>query len=101
VYFALIFSLSSEHLAKSGHAQHPRHEVITTNVSAFSLSEMTSIPRETVRRKLTILMREGLITRTAGGSYSLTMTSGEILDFIEECGLAPADRGDGVGNVGG
>lgn len=89
VYFALILSLSAEYIAGSTHFQYDRKDAITAKVSASSLSEMTGVPRETVRRKLTILMREQLITRNSDGSYSLSMTPDEIIDFIRDSGLTP------------
>ena len=89
VYFALILSLSAEYIAASTPFKYDRRKAITANVSASSLSEMTGIPRETVRRKLTILMREQLITRNGDGSYTLSMTPDEIIDFIRKSGMGP------------
>jgi DeoR/GlpR family transcriptional regulator of sugar metabolism len=88
VYFALILSLSAEYIAAPEPTKLGLRDSVTVSVSAFSLSEMTGIPRETVRRKLTILMREKLITRHQGGAYTLTMSPAEITEFIEDTGLA-------------
>ncbi len=63
--------------------------MLTATVSAFSLAEMTGIPRETARRKLTLLAKIGLVKKESNGSYRLTMNSGQIHEFIRESGFSP------------
>lgn len=55
---------------------------ITATLSAFSISSMTGIPRETVRRKLRILVEHGLITPGPGSAFSLTLAREEISEFV-------------------
>lgn len=55
---------------------------ITATLSAFSISSMTGIPRETVRRKLRILVERDLITPGPGSAFSLTLAREEISDFV-------------------
>jgi len=43
---------------------------------------MTGIPRETVRRKLRILVERELITPGPGSAFSLTLAREEISDFV-------------------
>jgi len=55
---------------------------ITATLSAFSISSMTGIPRETVRRKLRILVERELITPGPGSAFSLTLVREEIGEFV-------------------
>lgn len=43
-----------------------------TECNAFSLSEATGIPRETVRRKIAQMVQQGWLERTASGGYVVT-----------------------------
>ncbi len=55
---------------------------VTAILSAFSISSMTGIPRETVRRKLRILVERGLISPGPGSAFSLTLAQEEISEFV-------------------
>ncbi len=50
----------------------PGHDCETSHgLSAMSISQMTGIPRETVRRKLKALLEAGLIVPSTGKTYRL------------------------------
>lgn len=46
------------------------------SITASRIADVTSIPRETVRRKLSLLGRKGWIRRNAGGSWRLAVGHG-------------------------
>jgi hypothetical protein len=53
--------------------------------NTFSISQATGIPRETVRRKIALLVRKGLITRDSRGHLFLTdVPQKEFADFTYE-----------------
>jgi DNA-binding transcriptional ArsR family regulator len=52
-------------------------------VGAMSISEMTGIPRQTVRRKLDVLERSGLISSAEDGTYHLIQRVDD-LDIVNE-----------------
>ena len=55
---------------------HPREIPAKPAISASRLADVTGIPRETVRRKLTLLERRGWIEKTDEGAWRLVIREG-------------------------
>ncbi|WP_374347895.1 MarR family transcriptional regulator [Phenylobacterium sp.] len=54
----------------------------SAHLTATALSEMTGIPRQTVRRKLAALEATGLVARDSDGGYSMTTYPSD-LDILQ------------------
>lgn len=54
-----------------------RARLIVCGISASRLSDITSVPRQTVRRKLAALNARGWIEQASDGTWHLTLTNGE------------------------
>lgn len=82
IYTAFLLASVAEAVKSVSMDEDDSGAAITASLSAFSISSMTGIPRETVRRKLRILVECGLITPGPGSAFSLTLAHEEIGDFV-------------------
>jgi hypothetical protein len=60
----------------------------TAPISASRISDVTAIPRQTVRRKLQSLERRGWVRQIVGGGWELIMADGEA---VAQAGLKELD----------
>ncbi|HMO42800.1 MAG TPA: hypothetical protein PKB04_05650, partial [Phenylobacterium sp.] len=82
IYIAFLLALAAEAVKTVGLSEDDLSDEVTATLSAFSISSMTGIPRETVRRKLRILVERGMITPGPGSAFSLTLAREAIREFV-------------------
>jgi hypothetical protein len=82
IYTAFLLASAAEAVKSVSMDEDVEGAAITATLSAFSISSMTGIPRETVRRKLRILVERELITPGPGSAFSLTLAREEIGEFV-------------------
>ncbi len=81
VYLALIVCGSVE--ARRDGLRYDDANWRTLPISALSISDMTGIPRQTVRRKLEALEKAGLASAMSDGSFILASRQQDI-DIVDE-----------------
>ncbi|MFN3573972.1 MAG: hypothetical protein ACK4TR_10635 [Phenylobacterium sp.] len=83
VYTAFLLALAAEAVKTVGMSEEDASAEVSATLSAFSVSSMTNIPRETVRRKLKILAERGMIRQGPGSAYTLTLAREAIREFVQ------------------
>jgi len=68
------------HGGSDEHRQYP--------INIQSVSEYSGIPRETVRRKVTVLQTKGWVTRGADGRLAISRTAAEELEYATNSSIA-------------
>lgn len=81
VFMAFVYAGASEAVKIAG-LKSELPEKVSATLSAYSISSMTNIPRETVRRKLRLLEGCGMLTAGPGASYTLHMERDQIVQFL-------------------
>ena len=82
IYTAFLLAAAAEAIKSVSMNKDADDGGVTATLSAFSISSMTGIPRETVRRKLRILVERGLISHGPGSAFSLQLSRDEIGEFV-------------------
>lgn len=83
VFTAFLLALAAEAVKTVGIGDEDGAAEVSATLSAFSVSAMTNIPRETVRRKLKILAERNLIRQGPGSAYTLTLAREAIQEFVQ------------------
>jgi hypothetical protein len=81
VYSAFLVASAADSL-RILHSGQAAPAIASTRLSAQSISEMTQIPRETVRRKCRELALSGTIQASPGALYECAPTAEEIADLV-------------------
>lgn len=89
VYMAFILAAATEAVNEVSHVGVVSLTEVQASLSAFSIANMTGIPRETVRRKLRLLEQNGVLSAGPGASYTVRIERGRLLEALQPRGLRP------------
>lgn len=89
VYMAFLLAAATEAVNEVSNAGVVSLAEVQASLSAFSIANMTGIPRETVRRKLRLLEQNGVIAAGPGASYTLRLERSRLLEALQPRGLRP------------
>ncbi|WP_304172225.1 hypothetical protein [Phenylobacterium aquaticum] len=82
IYMAFVLAAAIEAVNGASQASVISLSEVEASLSAFSISNMTGIPRETVRRKLRLLEQNEVILSGPGASYTIRLDRARLQEVL-------------------